>query len=165
MTILSAMLHSAIEPALALLPQRMDSEPARLLLLAIGLQESEFETRFQNNNTEGPALGFWQFEKAGGVRGVMTHPASEQWAHSICAARDVDWDERAAWRALAQDDIFAAAFARLLLWTDRKPLPAVEDVEGAWSYYTRNWRPGKPHPRAWPNNHAAACLALAAEDV
>ncbi len=35
-------------------------------------------------------------------------------------------------------------FARLLLWTDAKPLPAIGDEQGAWDYYLRNWRPGKP---------------------
>lgn len=54
-----------LDPALKLLPS-MDSVRARMMLLAIGLQESRFEHRRQLGN--GPARGFWQFESGGGVR-------------------------------------------------------------------------------------------------
>jgi len=40
-------INTALIPALALLPQRMDSPPARAMLVAIGLQESELATRHQ----------------------------------------------------------------------------------------------------------------------
>ena len=47
-----------LDPAAKLLPG-MDSAKARVMLLAIGLQESRFEHRRQIG---GPARGFWQFE-------------------------------------------------------------------------------------------------------
>ena len=68
---LSDVVEKAIRPALAALPARMRSREAVVMLLAIGLQESLFRYRRQMAN--GPARGFWQFEKMGGVAGVLQH--------------------------------------------------------------------------------------------
>lgn len=144
---------TAISPALALLPASMDSAAARVMLLAIGLQESRFVHRRQIG---GPARGFWQFERGGGVRGVLTHPASRDRAKHICGLRQVDAVAAAVYDALDTDDVLAAVFARLLLWTDAARLPAVGDVQGGWDLYARTWRPGKPHPHTWPALYAEA---------
>ena len=48
------------------LPDRMLSDEAVTMMLAIGYQESRFEHRRQ---IRGPARGFWQFEHGGGVVG------------------------------------------------------------------------------------------------
>jgi hypothetical protein len=56
---------------------------------------------------------------------------------------------RDVWLALETDDILAARLARLLLWTDPRPLPVRGDAAAGWNYYIRNWRPGKPHPQTW----------------
>ncbi len=157
---LDAITHIAILPALALLPPAMNTPQARVLLLAIGLQESRFQHRRQIG---GPARGFWQFERNGGVRGVLTHPASRDDALRICAARDVAPVSATVHAALETDDILAAAFARLLLWTDPLRLPAVGDADGAWALYLRTWRPGKPHPQTWPGLYAQALAAMEAE--
>ena len=143
----------AIEPAYALLPPVMRSKEATLMLLAIGLQESRFLHRRQIG---GPARGFWQFERGGGVLGVLTHPASRQAARDVCARYDIGWDSREVYRELVDNDVLGAAFARLLLWTDPAPLPALGDEDGAWAYYRRNWRPGKPHPQTWPEMYQNA---------
>jgi hypothetical protein len=157
---LDAITHAAIVPALALLPPAMDTPQARVLLLAIGLQESRFLHRRQIG---GPARGFWQFERNGGVRGVLTHPASRDDALRICAARHVAPVSATIHAALETDDILAAAFARLLLWTDPLRLPAAGDADGAWALYLRTWRPGKPHPHTWPVLYAQALSAMEAE--
>lgn len=62
------------------------------------------------------------------------------------------------------DDTLACIFARLLLWTDARALPAADAAsqQTAWNYYNRNWRPGKPHPAAWPANWKAALVAISA---
>ena len=57
---LSEIRERAIAPALALLPARMSSREAEIMLLAIGLQESLFVPRRQMGN--GPARSFWQGE-------------------------------------------------------------------------------------------------------
>ena len=148
-------LGGCINSALALLPERMDSNAARIMMLAIGLQESEFLHRKQIG---GPARGFWQFERGGGVHGVMRHPSSAPLALTVCSALDVRFDEQVVYNRLAVDDVLAAAFARLLLWTDPRSIP--DNADDAWSMYIRNWRPGKPHPEKWPDNYRRATAAV-----
>jgi len=150
---LSEIRERAIAPALALLPARMNSAAAEVQMLAIGLQESRFEHRRQIG---GPARGFWQFEQGGGVRGVLRHHSSREHAQAVCRARSVIATESAVYAALEHDDVLAAAFARLLLWTDPKPLPAIGDEQGAWDLYLRVWRPGKPHRHTWNALYAQA---------
>lgn len=155
---LDDILAHGIEPALGLLPARMDSPQARVQMLATGLQESRFEHRRQMGN--GPARGFYQFEEGGGVKGVMTHPATRDHALRICQARGVPFTTKGVWTAIEFDDVLASVFARLLLWADPKPLPRTDDTQGGWECYVRNWRPGKPHPETWPAYHRAARSAL-----
>jgi len=138
-------IKDAIEPAAKLLPG-MDSPKARMMLLAIGLQESRFEHRRQIG---GPARGFWQFESGGGVRGVLQHRASAYDAVKVCRERGVESSTKEVYERLEHDDILACCFARLLLLTDPHPLPMIGDVDGAWGYYVNNWRPGKPHRQTW----------------
>lgn len=142
-----------IDEALALLPERMDTPEAHVMLLAIGLQESRFLHRRQIG---GPARGFWQFEQGGGVRGVLKHTASAELAARVCRARGVITTEADVYEALDDDDVLACCFARLLLWTDPKPLPAVGDHDAAWELYLRTWRPGKPHRHTWGGLYLAA---------
>lgn len=161
---LSDVIVDVLNPGLALLPSRLDSERARVLLLAIGLQESRFEFRRQLGN--GPARGFWQFEcgtqaSRGGVWGVYLHPASKTLLQGLCASRGVAFEPTAIWRRLEADDLLAACVARLLLLTDPMQLPAVDDRAGSWALYAeRCWRPGKPHPETWAKYHDAARQAL-----
>lgn len=151
---LDTVIADMILPAYALLPLRMSSAQASVQLLATGLQESRFEHRRQMGN--GPARGFWQFERGGGVKGVMTHPASAAHMKSLCAARGVPFTAMDIWNALEFDDVIAAGTARLLYWTDPKPLPALGDAPAAWALYLRTWRPGKPHRETWDAYYAAA---------
>lgn len=146
-----------IAPAAKLLPS-MDSPKARMMLLAIGFQESRFEHRRQ---VGGPARGFWQFEQGGGVKGVLLHKSSAYDATKICYARGVGSSVKDVYERLENDDILACCFARLLLLTDPKPLPLIGDLDGSWAYYLRNWRPGKPHRDTWDDMYARAEGALA----
>jgi hypothetical protein len=122
-----------------LLPAKFDSPAARVQLLANGMQESGFLTRQQDH---GPARSYWQFEQAGGIRGVLTHPASKAYARAICGLRAVAPVESDVYAAFLSDDQLACAFARLLLWTDAEPMPQLGDEQGAWALYHRTWRPG-----------------------
>lgn len=150
-------LTDAIEPALALLPSAMDSLAARVMLIAIGLQESGLTTLQQIG---GPAHGLWQAEKGGMVRGVLKNPRTMLSAARLCQARHVPATEADVYEALLTDDVLAAGIARLGLWADLAPLPAIGDVHGAWNCYLRNWRPGKPRPADWGDNYAAAVAAI-----
>ena len=139
----------AVNESYKLLPMKMDSHFARVNQAAIGQQESGYLVRRQYGN--GPARGYWQFEEGGGVKGVMEHKSTAELARSVCHARGVPFVRRAVWEALETDDVLAAAFCRLLMWTDSGKLP-VSEPEG-WSMYIRTWRPGKPHidkgPASW----------------
>jgi len=160
---LAQVIAKILNPGLALLPMAMDTVPARVMLLAIGLQESRFEHRYQvlNGGGKGPARGLWQFERGGGVKGVMTHHTTTGHAHRLCAERGVAWDAAAIWAKLEFDDLLACGFARLLLYSDPKPMPPVWDVDAAWDLYAkRTWRPGKPHRDTWDGYHLQARKAL-----
>ncbi|WP_241120523.1 hypothetical protein [Achromobacter xylosoxidans] len=159
---LNSIVSDAINPALALLPAGMDTPAARVMLLAIGLQESRFVHRRQIG---GPARGFWQFEKGtrasrGGVWGVYLHQASKDRLAALCKARSVSCDPDAIYAALEYDDMLAAGVARLLLWTDPKALPPVGDADAGWALYLRTWRPGKPHPHTWPDLYRQAAAEV-----
>lgn len=136
-----------------LLPGRLDSIEARVMLLAIALQESGLAHRKQ---VGGPAMGLWQFEQGGAVHGVLNHAASRLMARALCLLRAVAPNDGDLYRALSHDDLLACGIARLLLWTDAAPLPRLGDSMGAWDYYTRNWRPGKPHPARWGRSYSTA---------
>lgn len=162
-----------IDPAMKLLPCKMDSPEARVMLLAIGLQESDFRDRRQLITVtrggsrvkvpEGPAKSFWQGELTGGmVHYVPRHPATKELAAYLCQSRQVAFEDRAIWNAIEGDDVLAAGLARLLLYSDAAPLPALGKRQTAWNYYTRNWRPGKPNPKKWAGCYERAMDFLAA---
>ena len=153
----------AITPALALLPARMSSPEAEVMLLAIGLQESRFQHRRQLAGSPprptGPAKSFWQAELGGGmVTGLLRYHDDRvrDLAVGLCAVRGVDPSPRAVWDAIERDDVLAAGLARLLLWTDPGRLPRLGDADGAWQLYVRTWRPGKPHRSTWADLYGQA---------
>lgn len=158
-------LQSLISQAAWLLPPNWDTKKARAAVTAICLQESALLYRRQMGN--GPAKGLAQFERGGGVKGVLTHAASRVLAKSVCEARGVEPTPDAVWNALEFDDVLALAFARLLLYTDPKPLPEAipENHDESWAVYQRNWRPGKPHPETWIDNWGLALEAVNPEDA
>ena len=140
--------------AYGLLPSHMRSDAADVMLLAIGLQESGLEERVQRGG--GPAHGYWQFEQYGAIPGILSLQSTRRHARGVCSACHVSADSGSVWSAMATDDVLAAAFARLLLWSDPFPIPAATDADGGWAYYLKLWRPGKPHAERWPANHEIA---------
>lgn len=162
---LQEIIADIIEPAYALLPARMNAPAATVQLLATTLQEDPQQLRRQMGN--GPARGLWQFERGGGVKGVMTHPASAEAMQALCLARGCPFAAMDIWERLETDDVLAAGAARLLYWTDPKRLPDArdEDYPGAWAaagwaLYLRTWRPGQPHREFWDAHHMAARRAV-----
>ena len=160
MTDLQAILHDFVNPGMGLLPEKMRTPQAQAMLLAIGLQESGFATTVQYGG--GPAHSYWQFERGGGVKGVLGHPASKDLAAAVCKERGVAVDAMSVWQAMAKDQVLSAALARLLLWTDAASIPGLVSENGpaSWMMYLRNWRPGKPHEAAWQGHWDAAIKAV-----
>ncbi len=144
---------AAVDEAFQLLPIKMDSRPARVIHAAIGYQESGYLVRIQYGN--GPARSYWQFEngRLAGINGVLTHKSTADLAKNVCASRGVNPERMAVWKAMETDDVLGAAFARLLMYTDPKPLP--DNATDAWDMYAKRlWRPGKPHPDKWTKSWA-----------
>lgn len=161
---IEAFTRDALDHALALLPAAMDTPEARVMVIAICLQESRLVHRRQLVGNPprpvGPAKGLAQFERGGGCKGVVSHPSSRYWMASVCKARGVAFNATAVWNALETDDVLAAAAARLLLFTDPRKLPHLGDDREAWNLYLRAWRPGKPHRATWPGLYAQALAAI-----
>jgi hypothetical protein len=166
---LAEITERGIDPALKLLPEKMDSPEARVMLLTIGLQESGFRNRRQivmltdrgGNPVArpmGPAKSFWQAERGGGmVRGVRTHPATARYAAILYRARKVAARDVSIWNAIERDDILAAGLARLLLYSDPYRLPALGHTQLAWELYCqRTWKPGKPRRDTWDGYYQRA---------
>ena len=100
---------------------------------------------------------------------MLNHRSTQRYALALCYQQQVfdqgvTWVDRTgvhlSYMQLAKDDILAAGFARLLLWSDPQPLPAIGDQQAAWQLYLRTWRPGKPRATAWPLNYQQALSYL-----
>lgn len=164
---ISVAVLASINGGFALLPKKMDSAAARVMVYATGYQESRFEHRYQvidlkRPEVKGPARSFWQMERGGGCTGLITHKASRDLMRDICDLRGVRFNAAALWNAIETDDVLAAAAARLLYYTDALALPPPVDEQGGWDLYLRTWRPGafKRQPEElrakWVENHAYA---------
>lgn len=149
-------------------PEMMRSRRAWAMLLAIGLQESKFLARRQGS--DGPARGFWQFERGnstsrGGVWGVMNNSMTSR--HAINVLTELRYEHlvgkvREVHYVIHDNDVLAAAFARLLLWTVPARLPDSSDPGAGWAQYLHGWHPGQPHPTTWDENFATAWRAVSA---
>lgn len=124
---------------------------ARVLVMAIAGQESHWEQRRQ---VEGPARSYWQFELFGGVVGLFNVVRAR--LDKVLVPLDIPAVPGTVHEAMAWNDTLACCMARLLLWTDPHPLPALGDHDAAYAYYIENWRPGMPHPGNWAQNYATA---------
>lgn len=152
-SMIDVVVREIIPVTMRLLPIGMDSPAARAMLVAIGLQESRFIHRRQ---IKGPARGFLQFERGGGVRGVLTHPATAQTARQLADTLCYPADEHTLYAALEHNDVLALAFGRLLLWTLPGRLPGPQEPVEGWRQYMESWRPGKPHEGTWQAFYAEA---------
>lgn len=155
------LISASIAPALAELAALgiPDTPAARRFMLAIAFQESRLAHRRQVGNSgleDGPAVSFWQFEKGGGVRGVLTHPSAKSYMLKICEMYNVEPTEQGLWDAMRYNDVVAGCAARLLFYVLPKALPTT--AQEGWDQYEAAWRPGKPKPDTWGSNWAAADL-------
>ena len=140
----------------AVVPEVRMNDAARVGICAIAGQESGWQKRVQDD--DGPAHSFWQFERNGGVAGLMSNRKTGPFVKRMAASLGIKYNPMSVWAAMAtpNGDGMSFGMARLLLWSDPDPLPAPSDDDAWWGYYARNWRPGDPRPDAWPANIAAA---------
>lgn len=165
-------LQQVIKPGLGELPSEMHGQRAQAMILAIMMQESDLSARRQHNN--GPAAGLAQFERGGGIRGVLKFGGkTSREANAALARRRIAPTNQAVWEALQVDDQLAAIFSRLLLWTDPASLPDSSKPQTALAIYLRVWRPGAYHngtqsarnklAEKFVNNFAKAWSCVAAQ--
>lgn len=162
------LLKTAIIPALSLLDPRLDTPEARALLICIALQESGLRARRQMleagkpwwESRPGAANGLFMFERDGGVRGVMRHPAASAIVLPVIDALLYPRDPYAVHEALIHNDVLACVLARALLYSTPDAMPRPNEADKGWSIYLKAWRPGKAHPEAWPENYRIAWEAV-----
>ncbi len=142
-------------PGLSLLPSEMTSPEARVLLVAIAMQETGLVTR---SEVGGSAFGFYQFMEIG-VDGVFSHAETGHLAADVAKVLQIPVDENF-YEAVRWNDHMGTVLARLNLWPDPAPLPAIGQQAEAMDYYGRIWRPKVVAVRRWPAayNAAIACV-------
>lgn len=141
------------DAGMRILPAKFNRPEAKAMLIAIGLQESEFKHRKQLG--DGPARGFWQFEKEG-VRCVLNNPYSAPVIKPLLGAFCYDDYTPEVWGALEHNDLLALLMARLLLYSAPWKLPGPGEAPEAWRQYLWCWRPGKPREETWEDNYNRA---------
>lgn len=160
---MSAIVQAAIRQSLTeYLPTKIgttqiDTVGSRLMMLVIQKQEDPEERRYQvvkrtestaienivgPKTAKGPARSLWQFEQGGGIKGVLHHKITGPLIDGICDRFEISNSTVSCWQAVEENDVLAACFARLLLWTDALKMPGISDAEGAFQLYLRTWRPG-----------------------
>ena len=141
-------------------PEIPVDDRARTLLLAIAGQESGWTDRVQVGG--GEAHGFWQFERGGAVAALMSNKLTAPLVQRMTTVEGWVTSSFLIWQriALPAGDNLAFGLARLLLWTDPAPLPDIGDEDGAWDYYSRLWRPGKPSRERWATVYPEAVSTI-----
>lgn len=140
-----------------LFPAHYSSPEAAAMLLAIGMQESDFVhrrqligSRYWWKSLNGPAAGFWGFERVG-IRAVLDHRTTGPMIRRVLDKFGYPDDVETIYQALIHNDLLAVAFARMLLYTVPESLPRLDEANAqkAWEQYLWAWRPGKPRPERW----------------
>lgn len=161
-----------VKPTLQLMSEMPEiniavSDKASVLVMTIAGQESNWQHRRQigigqyHPQTVG-ARGYWQFESTWGGPVALNdvQQKTPRQLAAICGYLEIPADELTLYEAVAWNDTLACALARLLLWSDPRPLPEIGDKVASWDYYVRNWRPGAPHPEAWSALYDKAVAAV-----
>lgn len=168
-------LKADIDSGLDLLPEPLRTLDAKVQLYATSVQENPTRAPRQIIKKDGklqpigPAAGDYQFEKTGGIRGLINFKSArvQQMLVGVCKARKVAVTVDALFDAIQVDPVLAAALARLLYFTDAGALPEAGAEQYAWEVYLRTWRPGayERDPKGlrakWSNSYAEAMKAYA----
>lgn len=163
----AADLHAA--SLAAPLPAALWTPPALRLLAATCWQESGAQNVPQrlSDGSEGLAAGYPQMQ-ANGIADVLLNSQSAKLARLCVEASGLEVGASGAVglnggypstevpgvsavvRAkFLNYPILQLQLARLMLWDDPNPLPAIDSSDANWAYYLTNWRPGKPSRERW----------------
>lgn len=142
--------HRILQPGVAytyeeqgLLAPRWDTIDSQALLLVIAHHESGLTHRHQIN---GPAVGWWQFEKGGGTKQIFSTALGRRALSDFHIPLDLD----SAHLAVEYNDTIAFVYARLLLFSDPFAIPPYDGSKNdLFQYYDHLWRPGKPRENSF----------------
>ena len=164
------LLKTAIIPALGLLDSKLDTPAARAMLIAIALQETGLKARRQIleagkpwwASRPGAANGLFQFERDGGVRGVLRHPGASAIVLPVLAELLYPPDPYVVHEAIIHNDVLACVLARALLYSVPHTLVGRDEPGYGWEQYLSAWKPGKPHKETWTAHYRTAWAVVEA---
>lgn len=151
---------STIFPALQILPEKMRAAKAVIQIAATAMQESNFIHLVQIG---GPAVSWWQFEPIA-ILDVLQRTTSARYAREACnhygvtLSGDLNKDTRKLYDLfkLQEYQQLACVFTRLNYWNSPISIPEIGNVNPAYLFYKRVWRPGRPRPERWPKAYSLA---------
>jgi hypothetical protein len=145
-----------LDPMFNQLLPHFDSPEARVMLLAIGLQESRSSPRGASTVMVLRAAS-GSSSAVAVVVGVLTSAASRDYARRrLLKLRNVAPSADSVWRRLEFDDLLAAAICPPDALGQPASMPALGRGGEAWDYYKATWRPGRPRVRTWNGYYAQA---------
>lgn len=124
---------------------------AAVFLLAVAIQESHLQ--FRKQFAGGPARGLFQMESEPLSMMTLVMKKNPELRAMLPTA-----DPKEMWNLLEfpENDKYGVYIARTALKSDPAPIPRLGNVEGAWEYYLKHWRPGKPRKEKWAISYEAA---------
>lgn len=157
------LLTQIIEPSLGVLSVFVDKKvdiasiEAKLLLIAIGIQESGLTARRQFGH--GPARSWWQIEELTALDTIQRWRPLKAYLTYLEIPIPIHTATLFGY-VLQYSEYAACGIARGILALDPSPLPTVGDLSGAWETYRRCWRPGKPRLEKWDSSYQLALEAV-----
>jgi hypothetical protein len=141
----------------AIIPSIPSSDAANVMLCAIPGQESGWENVQQTDG--GIARGFYQ-QQQNNLDDILFNRATDAKAIMICTTLGIQPTGSDVYAMLLSNTKLQVAFARLNLWADPSPLPAVGDESGAWNLYIKCWNPGAPSRERWNLAYSQGLTAI-----
>ncbi|MGH8710125.1 MAG: hypothetical protein ACREVA_02220 [Burkholderiales bacterium] len=145
--------YQAIPSGLSLLPRLMNTSEARVMLLAIGLQESRFEHRVQAETKS-----YWQFTLKEVHKIVKHSPSTTELVKDAVELLGYTFDVSTIYNKIEDNDTLAVVVARLLLYKSKRKLPVARDAVEGGKQYVELWQPGYSFKvDLWEANFKVAC--------
>lgn len=156
--------HTVLTPALNKIekfaPDMPRSRALEVLMTSISGVEANWTDRAQSPS--GMAHGLFQMQQ-NDIEDIMANPASraifeqgmEEWGIKTPTAEHLFGI-----LASAEGDSMAVFLARLNLWCDPHPIPAVDVEQEMYAYYLDTWRPGVKPPARFAWAYGQALIAV-----
>jgi len=162
MAIASNFLANTVDPGLSWMQSVLGAKPpasdaARLALTAFAGQETYWRDIDQIGGGDG--RGPWQAGRVI-IADLLHNLDTAMLMHKCCASLGIAVSVEPIYAAIIGNPKLSVALARLSLWADPFPIPAIGDQAGLWKCYLRVWRPGAPRPDDWPDVYQQSLEAI-----